>query len=88
MIDKKLLKVVDQIWGFDGKDNEGREFSAFASDLESIKPHRNICPACYGTYSRKDLKKVIPLNDSDEFEIGGWLFKCPECRTNLTVFND
>lgn len=80
---QSMNELVNSIWG-------SQDYSAEASTLDANKDRRprNLCPKCDGVYGRKDLKKIIPMGDPIDHEIGGWEFVCPHCGTLLTVWND
>lgn len=78
-------QLVDFIWS---KSDDG-SFVTEASDLDANKDRRprNQCPKCDGHYGAKDLVETMRSNDED-FEVQGWKFRCPTCKSLLIVFND
>lgn len=82
--------LVNSIWT-KSKSTSGRDiWSAEASTLDANKDRRprNQCPKCDCFFQKKDMLGVQTTGWGDDEEIGFWHFICPNCRSNIQIFND
>lgn len=71
-------KIVFRIWT---KEKNQMAFQSEASTLNFFnhKWSKNKCPLCEAIYGSRDLK-----HKNDKL----WVFKCPGCKSTLTVLNE
>jgi len=64
----------------------GGSYATEASTLDANRERyrRDTCPHCGKQYSKRDLTRT--QRNDDEIQL--WEFKCPHCKSMLTVFND